>query len=50
MQNIKQTVSLSMVLAWAIHQVSLLMMSLKPRHSAEQIAEIVARSGNPAGT
>lgn len=39
-----------MLLAWAAHRLSEALDANKPKHSAEEIAALVARSGNPSGT
>lgn len=39
-----------MLLAFAAHRLSVAMEANKPEHSSEEIAALVARSGNPSGT
>ena len=39
-----------MLLAWGAHRLSETLEVNKPKHSAEEIAALVARSGNPSGT
>jgi hypothetical protein len=39
-----------LLLAWAAHRLSEAIETNKPRHSAEEIAAMVARSNNPSGT
>ncbi len=39
-----------MLLAWGAHRLSGGVEADKPKHSTEDIAALVARSGNPSGT
>ncbi len=39
-----------MLLAWVAHRLSGAVDTNKPEHSTEEIAALVARSGNPSGT
>lgn len=39
-----------MLLAWGAHRLSEVMEANKPKYSTEEIAALVARSGNPSGT
>lgn len=39
-----------LVLAWGAHRVSEAIEANKSKHTTEEIAALVARSGNPSGT
>ncbi len=40
----------ALMLAWGRYQLSEALASVKPTHLADEIAAIVARSGNPSGS
>ena len=51
MQNEHANASiLSLLFAWATHAARVRLQSMKPRYTTEEIASVVARTGNPTGT
>ncbi|MBN8968423.1 MAG: hypothetical protein J0G95_08185 [Rhizobiales bacterium] len=49
MLRLNAALSFLLILGWSLHQLSAWIGSLKPKHTADEIAAMVSDSGHPPG-